>query len=72
MLLDVLFPDAFSQIFWMIFMAVTVIPVCLIPTLKEASSVALVGCLGTIIADVVGVSILEWEMRGHPSIPTPD
>ncbi|KAG1695033.1 hypothetical protein DVH05_020963 [Phytophthora capsici] len=71
-LLDVLFPDSFSQIFWMIFMAVTVIPVCLIPTLKEASSVALVGCLGTIIADVVGVSILEWEMRGHPSIPEPD
>ncbi|GMF59617.1 unnamed protein product [Phytophthora fragariaefolia] len=53
-------------------MAVTVVPVCLIPTLKEASSVALVGCLGTLIADVVGVSILEWEMRGHPSIPTPD
>ncbi|GMF45122.1 unnamed protein product [Phytophthora fragariaefolia] len=72
MLLDVLFPDSFSQIFWMVFMAVTVVPVCLIPTLKEASSVALVGCLGTLIADVVGVSILEWEMRGHPSIPTPD
>ncbi|POM75068.1 Amino Acid/Auxin Permease (AAAP) Family [Phytophthora palmivora] len=72
MLLDVLFPDSFSQIFWMIFMAVTVIPVCMIPTLKEASSVALVGCLGTLIADVVGVSILQWEMRGHPSIPKPD
>ncbi|KAL3657669.1 hypothetical protein V7S43_017471 [Phytophthora oleae] len=71
-LLDVLFPDSFSQIFWMIFMAVTVIPVCMIPTLKEASSVALVGCLGTIIADIIGVSILEWEMRGHPSIPEPD
>ncbi|KAG6577874.1 Amino Acid/Auxin Permease [Phytophthora cinnamomi] len=71
-LLDVLFPDSFSQIFWMVFMAVTVVPVCMIPTLKEASSVALVGCLGTLIADIVGVSILEWEMRGHPSIPTPD
>ncbi|OWZ10325.1 Amino Acid/Auxin Permease [Phytophthora megakarya] len=71
-LLDVLFPDSFSQIFWMIFMAVTVIPVCMIPTLKEASSVALVGCLGTFVADIVGVSILEWEMRGHPSIPKPD
>ncbi|KAI9990055.1 hypothetical protein PInf_020361 [Phytophthora infestans] len=71
-LLDVLFPDSFSQIFWMVFMAVTVIPVCLIPTLKEASSVALMGCLSTVIADVVGVFILEWEMRGHPSIPKPD
>ncbi|EGZ05491.1 hypothetical protein PHYSODRAFT_533633 [Phytophthora sojae] len=72
MLLDVLFPDSFSQIFWMVFMAVTVIPVCMIPTLKEASSAALAGCLGTLVADVIGVSILEWEMRGHPSIPTPD
>ncbi|KAF4324322.1 hypothetical protein BBO99_00001904 [Phytophthora kernoviae] len=71
-LLDVLFPDSFSQIFWIIFMAITVVPVCLIPTLKEASSVAFVGCLGTVIADVIGVSILEWEMRGHPSIPSPD
>ncbi|RLN26993.1 hypothetical protein BBO99_00001903 [Phytophthora kernoviae] len=71
-LLDVLFPDSFSQIFWIIFMAITVIPSCLIPTLKAAASIAFVGCLGTLIADVIGVSILEWEMRGHPSIPTPD
>ncbi|KAE8980899.1 hypothetical protein PR002_g23978 [Phytophthora rubi] len=71
-LLDVLFPDSFSQIFWMVFMAVTVVPVCMIPTLKEASSVALAGCLGTLVADIIGVSILEWEMRGHPSIPKPD
>ncbi|ETP35732.1 hypothetical protein F442_16185 [Phytophthora nicotianae P10297] len=71
-LLDVLFPDSFSQIFWIVFMALTVVPSCLIPTLKEAASVAFVGCLGTLIADIIGVSILEWEMRGHPSIPTPD
>ncbi|CEG40056.1 amino acid auxin permease family [Plasmopara halstedii] len=71
-LLDVLFPNAFSQIFWMIFMAITVIPVCMIPTLKEAASIALVGCIGTITADVVGVMILEWEMQGHPSIPEPN
>ncbi|KAG1695032.1 hypothetical protein DVH05_020962 [Phytophthora capsici] len=71
-LLDVLFPDSFSQIFWIVFMAITVVPSCLIPTLRDAASVAFVGCLGTLIADVVGVSILQWEMRDHPSIPTPD
>ncbi|RLN78589.1 hypothetical protein BBJ28_00001944 [Nothophytophthora sp. Chile5] len=71
-LLDVMFPDSFSQIFWIIFMAVTVIPVCLIPTLKEAASVALLGCVGTIVADIVGVSVLQWEMRGHSTIPSPD
>ncbi|GMF45123.1 unnamed protein product [Phytophthora fragariaefolia] len=71
-LLDVLFPDSFSQIFWITFMAITVVPSCLIPTLNAAAAVAFVGCLGTLIADVVGVSILEWEMRGHSSVPTPD
>ncbi|ETK78016.1 hypothetical protein L917_15578 [Phytophthora nicotianae] len=71
-LLDVLFPDSFSQIFWIIFMAVTAVPACLIPTLKAAATVAFIGCMGTIIADVVGVSVLEWEMRGHPTAPSPD
>ncbi|GMF45124.1 unnamed protein product [Phytophthora fragariaefolia] len=71
-LLDVLFPDSFSQIFWIVFMAITAIPACLIPTLKAAATVAFIGCIGTIIADVVGVSVLEWEMRGHPAAPSPD
>ncbi|KAE8881024.1 hypothetical protein PF005_g29918 [Phytophthora fragariae] len=71
-LLDVLFPDSFSQIFWIVFMAITAVPACLIPTLKAAASIAFIGCMGTIIADVVGVGVLEWEMRGHPAAPGPD
>ncbi|KAI9990049.1 hypothetical protein PInf_020355 [Phytophthora infestans] len=71
-LLDVLFPDSFSQIFWIVFMAVTAVPACLIPTLKAAATVAFIGCMGTIIADVVGIYVLEWEMRGHPAAPSPD
>ncbi|KAL7994788.1 putative amino acid transporter, transmembrane domain-containing protein [Plasmopara halstedii] len=71
-ILNVLFPDTFSQSFWIVFMAITVIPSCLIPTLKEASLVAFVGCLCTFVAVVVGVGILEWEMRGHPSVPAPN
>uniref|UniRef100_H3GU88 Amino acid transporter transmembrane domain-containing protein n=1 Tax=Phytophthora ramorum TaxID=164328 RepID=H3GU88_PHYRM len=71
-LLDVLFPDSFSQIFWIVFVAITAVPACLIPTLKAAATVAFIGCMGTIIADVVGVSVLVWEMRGHPTAPSPD
>ncbi|OWY99525.1 Amino Acid/Auxin Permease, partial [Phytophthora megakarya] len=71
-LLDVLFPDSFSQTVWIIFMAILVIPVALIPTLKESASMAVAGCLGTIIADVIGVAILLYEERGHPTPPTPD
>ncbi|EGZ12747.1 hypothetical protein PHYSODRAFT_515521 [Phytophthora sojae] len=71
-LLDVLFPDSFSQTVWIIFMAALVIPVALIPTLKESAGMAVAGCLGTIIADVIGVAILLYEERGHPTPPTPD
>ncbi|KAE9160761.1 hypothetical protein PF005_g31513 [Phytophthora fragariae] len=35
-LLDGLFPEAFSQSTWTILMALMVLPVCLVPTLKEA------------------------------------
>ncbi|EGZ22582.1 hypothetical protein PHYSODRAFT_492963, partial [Phytophthora sojae] len=71
-LLDVLFPVCFSQTFWIIFMALMVIPVCLIPTLKESAGMAFAGCMVTAIADIIAVAILQWNMRGHPSIPKPD
>ncbi|CAH0477504.1 unnamed protein product [Peronospora belbahrii] len=72
LLLDVLFPDCFSQSVWIIFMAIVVVPVALVPTMKESTSMALAGCLGTIVADLIGISILLYEMRGHPSPPIAD
>ncbi|KAF1784534.1 Amino acid transporter, transmembrane domain [Phytophthora cactorum] len=71
-LLDGLFPDAFSDTVWIIFMALMCLPVCLIPTLKEGAGAAFAGCLGTIIADVIGVCVVMYGMRGHPSVPAPD
>ncbi|ETI57681.1 hypothetical protein F442_00030 [Phytophthora nicotianae P10297] len=71
-LLDVMFPDSFSQTFWIIFMALMVIPVCLIPTLKESAGMAFAASMGTVIADVIAVAVLQWNMRGHGSIPSPD
>ncbi|KAG2514619.1 hypothetical protein BBO99_00007890 [Phytophthora kernoviae] len=71
-LLDGLFPDAFSATVWIILMALTVLPVCLVPTLKEGAGAAFAGCLSTILADVIGVAVVMYGMRGHPSIPSPD
>lgn len=48
-----------------------VLPVCLTPTLKEGAGAAFAGCMGTILADIIGVSILLHGMAGHPSVPTP-
>ena len=71
-LLDGLFVDAFSQTTWTIFMALMVLPVCLVPTLKEGSAAAFAGCLGTIVADIIGVAVVMHGMRGHPSVPFPE
>jgi len=71
-LLDGLFPGAFSNSVWIILMAVMVLPLCLVPTLKEGFGVALAGCLGTVVADVIGVAVVLHGMRGHPSIPATD
>lgn len=69
-LLDVLFPDCFSQSVWIVLMALMIFPVALIPTMKESTGMAVAGCMGTIVADFVGIAILLYQMRGHPSPPT--
>jgi vesicular inhibitory amino acid transporter len=71
-LLDSLFPGAFSQTTWIILMALLVLPVCLIPTLKEGAGAAFAGCMGTLIADIIGIGLLMHGMSGHPSVPSPD
>ncbi|GLD97380.1 hypothetical protein PINS_up006064 [Pythium insidiosum] len=71
-LLDGLFPNAFKPTTWIILMALSCAPICLTPTLKEGAGAAFAGCLGTIIADVIGVAVLMHGMRGHPPVPAPD
>jgi solute carrier family 32 (vesicular inhibitory amino acid transporter) len=71
-MLSSLFPKAFSEVFWIVFMALMVLPVSLTPTMKEGAGAAFAGCMGTIIADICGVGILIHAMDGHPSVPKPD
>ncbi|GMF36846.1 unnamed protein product [Phytophthora lilii] len=71
-LLDGLYPGAFSTTTWSILMALTVLPVCLVPTLKEGAGAAFAGCMGTLVADVIGIAVVMYGMRGHPTAPAPD
>ncbi|GAB9473741.1 Amino acid/auxin permease [Globisporangium polare] len=71
-LLDSLFPDSFSTSTWIVLMALLVLPVCLIPTLKEGAGAAFAGCMGTLVADIIGIGMLMHGMSGHPSVPSPD
>ncbi|OQS02023.1 Amino Acid/Auxin Permease (AAAP) Family [Thraustotheca clavata] len=71
-LLVVLFPDSFGQITWIVLMAITLLPVCLIPTMKEGSGMAAAGCLGTIVADAIALALLISNMKDqNPTGITP-
>jgi vesicular inhibitory amino acid transporter len=71
-LLDGLFPGAFSPTVWIVLMTVTVLPLCLVPTLKEGAGAAFAGCMGTLVADGLAIAVIVHGMDDHPSIPTPD
>ncbi|GMF51076.1 unnamed protein product [Phytophthora fragariaefolia] len=71
-LLDGLYPNAFSTTTWSILMALTVLPICLVPTLKEGAGAAFAGCMGTLVADAIGIAVVMHGMRGHPTAPAPD
>lgn len=71
-LLQSLFPETFSQSIWIIFMALSILPLCLTPTLKESAGATLAGCAGTLVADSIAVVLLVTGMSGHPPVPKPD
>ncbi|KAH9158891.1 hypothetical protein LEN26_002655 [Aphanomyces euteiches] len=50
-ILTILFPASYGEVTWIIMMGITLLPVCLIPTLKEGAFAAAAGCLGTLLAD---------------------
>ncbi|KAF0684589.1 Aste57867_23443 [Aphanomyces stellatus] len=77
MLLTVLFPGTFDAETWIVIMGVTLLPLCLIPTLKEGAGVAAAGFLGTFITDVTSLAMLLYNMHeanldGKLSTPPPN
>ncbi|KAJ0391568.1 hypothetical protein P43SY_010956 [Pythium insidiosum] len=71
-LLDGLFPAAFTGKTWIVIMAASCVPICLTPTMKEGAGVAFTGCLCTLLADFIALGVLLHGMRGHPSVPAPE
>ncbi|OQS05038.1 Amino Acid/Auxin Permease (AAAP) Family [Thraustotheca clavata] len=75
-LLVVLFPDSFGQATWIVLMAITLLPVCLVPTMKEGAGMAAAGCLGTLFADGIALAVLISNMKDQNpqsiSPPQPD
>ncbi|OQS06968.1 Amino Acid/Auxin Permease (AAAP) Family [Thraustotheca clavata] len=62
-MLTILFPDTFSQTTWLLMMAITLLPVCLVPTMKEGAGMAFAGGLATILADGIAIYILITNMK---------
>nr|CCA21222.1 Amino Acid/Auxin Permease (AAAP) Family putative [Albugo laibachii Nc14] len=71
-LLSSMFANTFPQVTWLIIMVISVLPVCLTPTLKEGDGAAFAGCAGTVVADIIGIVVLLSGMQGHPSVPAPE
>ncbi|OQR89676.1 Amino Acid/Auxin Permease (AAAP) Family [Thraustotheca clavata] len=74
-ILTVLFPDSFADSTWIALMGITLLPVCLIPTLKEGAGTAAAGAFGTLLADVIALYVLVDNMTPLPSEvspPTPE
>ncbi|OQR90496.1 Amino Acid/Auxin Permease (AAAP) Family [Achlya hypogyna] len=74
-LLTTLFPDTYNATTWIVFMGVVLLPVCLIPTLKEGAGAAAAGCIGTLVADAVALYLLVTNVNKSNdglSTPSPD
>ncbi|OQR81041.1 Amino Acid/Auxin Permease (AAAP) Family [Thraustotheca clavata] len=71
-ILTVLFPDSFADSTWIALMGIALLPVCLIPTLKEGAGTAAAGAVGTLLADIIALYILVDNMTPLPSdVSTP-
>ncbi|ETV93313.1 hypothetical protein H310_12601 [Aphanomyces invadans] len=72
----IMFPDSYETTTWIIIMGLSLLPVCLIPTLKEGAGAAAAGCLGTVVADAIALYLLVDSMHDQNtagvSTPKPD
>ena len=74
-LLTTLFPDTYNATTWIVFMGLVLLPICLIPTLKEGAGAAAAGCLGTLLADGIALYLLVDNVNKKNdglSTPPPD
>ncbi|KAF0684588.1 Aste57867_23442 [Aphanomyces stellatus] len=63
-ILTILFPHSYQDSTWIVLMGLTLLPVCLIPTLKEGAGVAAAGFFATLVADVFSLYMLVSNMDG--------
>ncbi len=74
-MLEIMFPASYSQATWIVFMGLMLVPVCLVPTLKEGAFAAAAGSIGTIVADAIALYLLVDNMTPIPadlSTPPPN
>ncbi|CAK4648877.1 unnamed protein product [Aphanomyces euteiches] len=74
-ILTILFPKSYEDTTWIILMGISLLPVCLIPTLKEGAFAAAAGCLGTVLADGIALYLLVDNMEPVSkglTLPKPD
>ncbi|CAK4158610.1 unnamed protein product [Aphanomyces euteiches] len=71
----IIFPGTYGETTWIIMTGLSLLPICLIPTLKEGAMAAAAGALGTILASIIALYLLVDNMAPIPKgvgIPSPD
>ncbi|CAK4643404.1 unnamed protein product [Aphanomyces euteiches] len=74
-ILEIIFPNSYGEVTWIILMGFSLLPVALIPTMKEGAFAAAAGALGTILADGIALYLLVSNMTPIPDglkTPKPD
>ncbi|OQS00467.1 Amino Acid/Auxin Permease (AAAP) Family [Achlya hypogyna] len=61
-LLTILFPGSYKEDVWICLMGLSLLPVCLVPTLKEGAGAAAAGAIGTLLADGIALFLLVDNM----------
>ncbi|EQC37907.1 hypothetical protein SDRG_04925 [Saprolegnia diclina VS20] len=73
-ILTVLFPDSYDDTTWIILMGLSLLPICLVPTLKESAGQAAAGAIGIILADAIAIYLLiaNVDVPENVSPPSPE
>ncbi|KAF0700058.1 Aste57867_9399 [Aphanomyces stellatus] len=67
----IMFPKSYEQQTWIVIMGLSLLPVTLIPTLKEGAFAAAAGCLGTLLADGIALYLLVDNIHIPAGVSTP-
>ncbi|EQC37906.1 hypothetical protein SDRG_04924 [Saprolegnia diclina VS20] len=66
-----LFPSSYDDTTWIILMAASLLPLCLVPTVQESAGTATAGAIGIILADGIALYLLGTNVNAPEGVSAP-